>query len=1017
ISARVEASTLTVQSRQEVDFNSLTLSTAIGAVPTLTEGTARRVPLGLFPAGLAPAPFLMAALALQPPMETWQLRFPRPLHEVEIRFAAPLVVPPVVHGAAVQEVPAPQQSAGRPRPDEAPLELIRPSLQARVQPDGQMVRITSGRVRTVGGGILPLDSLPLRLAWVGDKFTDSRPAGLAIPPASPPLGWPVELHAELPAPLQGMFPRLPTADFAQPTTWHLGPRYRHWPTLAPTVLIAPGSSTRVIDHRVLPVLSAIVCVLLIASGIVAWRARHWPAVLRILFFGLMLGTGAGTLLAPSDWRGILMPPGLVATLGFLAAAAHRQYARRTTLGSMATVFLGASGTAAAPAPVPIVIINNTAHVPVAFFDRLTARPPLSLVGLQYVGVADGPQAILTATIDLLAHRAEPPPFLLPLAGVQLESVLLDGQPAFPSALTPEQFQVPVRGIGRHRLEVRFAVPILVTGADREVRFTGPEHPSTQIRFEAGPGSRQLLAPTRRGELRQPSTTSLESDLGATRAVSLRWRQGAPILAAATVTAAEASVWDVDDDEHQLTTALTLRVDQGSVPRLRCELPPGLEPGRVTLRSSEGSNGLRDWTILPGPNGERVLNLGFQVPLEGRATIVLKLFPLAPLARRPSLRVPHWLDLPLTDRFVAVRLQRTSSDAWEKEALIDFPAEALLRDFAAVPELQLDRRPPTRAFRTEGTGVPRLRPTLKLPREPDPVQHELSWFLAPQAELEGTVRFLREGPQSVAEWELPAGVTLVDVRSPDLVNYHRSGDRVRAWFRNAAREVSVQYRAVRTIPTSGPVEFPWPAGVPAGVSAKFRWPEGTWATALNPGLLRTDAPIPAPANLEPLRLQLLPPPIDRPHSLHESLELRGTEFVYTARLKFPLRGSTGTTLTLAVNHLPADVRLELPSGISRTETVTSTGRQWQLTAPPGLGPELEIGLNARFPAAPRLRAPRLEVRLGGVASVQTLRSWTCPGGGYRREPRNREPGEFDIVWKESTKRLEPNTEREPEPIEP
>ncbi|MGL4420454.1 MAG: hypothetical protein ACRCZF_07310, partial [Gemmataceae bacterium] len=158
ISARLEANTLTVQSRQEVDFNSLTLSTAIGAVPTLTEGTARRVPLGLFPAGLAPAPFLTAALALQPPMETWQLRFPRPLHEVEIRFAAPLVVPPVVHGATVLEVPAPQQSAGRPRPDEAPLELIRPSLQARVQPDGQMVRITSGRVRTVGGGILPLDS-------------------------------------------------------------------------------------------------------------------------------------------------------------------------------------------------------------------------------------------------------------------------------------------------------------------------------------------------------------------------------------------------------------------------------------------------------------------------------------------------------------------------------------------------------------------------------------------------------------------------------------------------------------------------------------------------------------------------------------------------------------------------------------------------------------------------------------------------------------------------------------------
>src|SRR5262249_11456826 len=86
---------------------------------------------------------------------------------------------------------------------------------------------------------------------------------------------------------------------------------------------------------------------------------------------------------------------------------------------------------------------------------------------------------------------------LPLEGVRLEGdVLLDGARAHPQALPARQagYALKVRGKGRHKVELRFRVPVAGRGEHRQVRFGAPRLVQSRLvlRLPAGASYPRVL---------------------------------------------------------------------------------------------------------------------------------------------------------------------------------------------------------------------------------------------------------------------------------------------------------------------------------------------------------------------------------------------------------------------------------------------------------------------------------------------------------------------------------------------
>src|SRR5262249_3399133 len=149
------------------------------------------------------------------------------------------------------------------------------------------------------------------------------------------------------------------------------------------------------------------------------------------------------------------------------------------------------GRAAAPEPVTVFLVPGPADAPekqsvlappdlLAQLEALTRRGSPSLrgpvlVAAEYRGEVRAEAedtAHFEAALTVHSFADEPANLALPLAGAQLEEVLLDGArtPPLPG---PSGYSLPVRGKGDHVVTLRFRVPVQVSGADRDLQFTAP----------------------------------------------------------------------------------------------------------------------------------------------------------------------------------------------------------------------------------------------------------------------------------------------------------------------------------------------------------------------------------------------------------------------------------------------------------------------------------------------------------------------------------------------------------------
>jgi hypothetical protein len=198
-------------------------------------------------------------------------------------------------------------------------------------------------------------------------------------------------------------------------------------------------------------------------------------------------------------------------------------------------------------------------------------------------------------------------------------------------------------------------------------------------------------------------------------------------------------------------------------------------------------------------------------------VVLTLSPRRAVTRQPILRFPKVAGKGVgeLDAVYGLRAKGVAVEDWARGGVIDFSPDALTREFAAVPDLRLAPNTPVRVFRPTPTGVPELRPTLRLAAEPPGVTLDTAWHLAPhRADADGTVRWSGKDAVALAEFTLPVG-KVTEVRGPDVASWSQSGARVQVWLKRPVKEGEFAWSATVAQPA-----MPFDAATPRVADAKL-----------------------------------------------------------------------------------------------------------------------------------------------------------------------------------------------------
>jgi hypothetical protein len=568
-------------------------------------------------------------------------------------------------------------------------------------------------------------------------------------------------------------------------------------------------------------------------GWVGGRRRH-PLLGLVLASGLLL-VGVATLLGPPWWQraaGVPLVIGLVAAAGMVLARGHLARVPVAVATAILLCVLGNSSTTAqSSTPATVILLpadadgRETAVVPKSVLDRLAIRPSspgVIVTSAEYTASVDDSTAHVIAKFVVHALDSGDTVATLPLADAKLERVQVNGVQAFPASPKLGVYTVPLSGKTRYEIEVRFAVPVTGSGAERDFRFGVPEGPITRVVADLPGSARQAQVVGRIGK--QTLTTGqrvhLESETGAVKTVQVRWRDGAG-NAAAVVKVREGCVWDIREFGAELTACYLVRVEQGTISTLRFDVPADLDPLAITVQplDKDGVAALRDWTLGAEQKGLRQLRLDFQGPTSGRVLVVLALDPRPATTRQPVLRFPKVIlpggVMAEPDASYGLRVRGVVVEELARSGVIDYSPESLTRDFASVPDLHLEANtPPVRVFRPTPGGTPELRPTLRLAIEHPAVTLDTSWHLGiHRADATGTVHWTGRDAVSLIEFVLAAKLT--EIRSADVSSWAQSGGRVQVWLKKPLKEGEFSWSAMVPTPAA-----PFEVATPRALDAKL-----------------------------------------------------------------------------------------------------------------------------------------------------------------------------------------------------
>jgi len=584
------------------------------------------------------------------------------------------------------------------------------------------------------------------------------------------------------------------------TDWATSGESFFWPTLG-TALHEPtaANSQWVIQAGTLRAAGYTLAALWLAFGWMRLFRPRRPAV-DAACLAVVLLLGCASRLESQGWALVLRPM-LFASLAVLCGNLLRAGGALARLQAPAIVFL-ILGPASAQAPEPAIVYLVPGEA-----GALAAYAPKSLSAkLDALAKSPLPSAILTnalysvheredlaaaeATFRIESNREAEQLLELPLVGIRLESAKLDGKTAHLDGSKADRFSLPLRGIGAHSLELRFAVPIASAGSDRELRFGAPDVPCCRIEFLAGLHARQLDIPTRKGSqtlATEADGLRLSADHGGGKTIQLRWRgEGTADGSKPNIAVREASIWDLGEDGSGCTSAFLYRIQGGTLSQLKFECPEALEIVSVHVRTLEirpQSLGLKKWTAGKPANGWCPVTVALQNPSDGRIAMIVKLKPRKLLSVRPTLRVPRSTDAADAEREsdIGFRLQGgLVIDSMTATAAIELPADSIGKDFTSIADLMLDKQPLQQFYRRTTNATPEWKPLLGTPALAKGDSLEIAYILGRKVEATGRITAtIRDG--AVLEFDFPAAFKLHELTGKNLGGWSRYGNRVTLWF--------------------------------------------------------------------------------------------------------------------------------------------------------------------------------------------------------------------------------------------
>lgn len=820
-------------------------------------------------------------------------------------------------------------------------------------------------------------------------------------------------------------PILPGDNRPVPGTVSIDRDYYRLDTIIPDVVTGQTAPNRitVVRRSTITALATILAVLVtsLGLGLIARRDPHssrWLGLVAAIL-GIVVWFGSPQL------RPVVLPSliaGLILLMGCRkfrkrpdsrssGSTASYRASSHQMLGMLCSAFLILVSAAAVclgqrEEPAVVVIVPSATNpgdldvlVPQSTLDRLrriseSEQPGAVILAADYHGTASETQATFDVVYSIRCLTPGDQILSLPLSRVRLAEAILDGRTAYPEVIGPEQYRVTVNGIGDHQLRLRFDVAVTTPGSDREIRFGIPEVPDCRLTFTPPDGGVQPVVGSARGS-QTIEGGKIIANHGAGNEVILRWRGGETVGAKAAVSVREAIVWDLGEGDALVTAALAYRIDGGTVNRFDLELPDSLEPGQIIVRptdakSSSSTVGLREWTLTPRSPGRNTLGLSLQSPVAGRVTVIVILHPRAPIGTRPTLHVPRALGASETDSYYALRTRSILIEDVNRFGMIDYPAEAIAKDFTSIsPELELNRLPPTRVFRrTEGPQA-RIVPVLQSSQSLRNSGAEVTWTIGDEIKGNGRLSLSSmSGPRGWAEFELPAAVSVTEVRSPGMIGWDRSGNRIHIWLKNAVTNLPVEWSGSVRIPkpnrgtsdsTPIPLNLPVPrTATTTGISPILMRVVAVNGWTVEPGDSKDIVPHLAPpdgigdvyhvASAVPSVPFLAYPPAPPAGARCLDLITRdGGSIVYRFAFAAPVRPGRPQTMTLRLSDLDpeANIQIRPETGVIPTRLQTDRGQaEWLITSHGNIPDAIRLTITVHTSLKPNRRIPLTSVWLGG-----------------------------------------------------
>lgn len=785
-------------------------------------------------------------------------------------------------------------------------------------------------------------------------------------------------------------------------------------------------SVFVIRFMVLQIVGYMLASMLLGIGLGVLNNRRRSG--RVILAAFMMGIGMIAWFAPPHAHPLMFPPlvtGLLLLCGYwvryqhtssafgstVSYAGHHPVNGRTshlpvTLLAVGTIILAYQVDGYAQAPTPAVVtfsVSRDAHgdtrwdaiVSQSVWDRLKrlSGPILDtavITSAEYKGDTSLSNATLEAVFRVFNPTETQRSLIIPLSRARIREISLNAKPVLLDMSGPDRYSVLIRGFGSHTVRVVFEVPVSSVGGEHELRFGIPNVPTSRVALQLPQNVRRPDIVSARGA-QTFRNGRIFADLGIGNEFVMKWR-GHASDSQAVVTVREASLWDLHESYSRLMSVFHVRIDGGSESEFRIAIPDNLEPGNIVIRPTDpkmvdSQLGLREWRLLPGNPGLRTLYLMLRAPVTGRVTIQLKMYPRVPLSTRPTLHFPRILGVSDVDSYYALRTRDVLIEDVNRVGMIDYPADALTKDFAtSSSELELDQFPVMRVFRGVDGPQPRIQPVLRPQGTPLVGSAEIHWDIGSSIRATGVVKSAPSaGVRGWIEFDLPAAVDIQEVRAPDILGWGRTGNRVQVWFQKPVANVVVhwsgqlqhpRYQKGHTVPV--PLTLPLPrvgtSSRDTVVTLKVTTSNG-WT--VEPG--ETDHLVPHPAPMDGVGDYYLvtqttpsvpflgyPPQASGGARIFDLVSQSATSVVYQSTFDIPVRpGRPQTFVVSATGHAPdAVVELRGQSGALLSVLRAQPGdHAWTVRTERHVPSAIRLHFTLRQSAQSELRIPLVALWLG------------------------------------------------------